>query len=67
LLIPAATMATYSVIAKDTNTGLWSHLSLTANERDEILKDLKSTFGHEVVKGPQAGQIPLLFAAAERG
>lgn len=63
LLMPAAISATYSVIAVDPSTGLWSRLSLSTVERDEVLHKLRSTFGTEITKGPKAGQLPLIFAA----
>jgi hypothetical protein len=64
LLIPAATAATYSVVEEDPTTGRMSGLALTAKQRDEILQRLRSTFGEEITKGMQEGQISLVAAAA---
>jgi hypothetical protein len=64
LLIPAAVAATYSVVEKDPTTGRMSRLALTAKQRDDILQQLRSTFGEEIRKGMKAGQISLVAAAA---
>ena len=64
-LISAAHKATFSAVEADTTTRGMSGLALTANQRDEILQNLRFTFGEEITKGRKAGQIPLLAAAAE--
>jgi hypothetical protein len=64
LLIPAALAATHSVVEEDTTTGRMSRLALTATQRDEILQNLRFTFGEEITKGMKAGQISLVAAAA---
>jgi hypothetical protein len=64
VLVPSVIAATYSVIEKDPQTGLMSRLGLTTKERDEILQNLRSTFGEEIKKGMQAGQISLVAAAS---
>jgi hypothetical protein len=63
-LVPAAIMATYSVIELDAATGRMSRLALTSKERDEVLRRLRSTFGNDVTKGMKGGQIALVAAAA---
>lgn len=64
LLVPATIMATYSVIEEDPTTGRMSRLALTAKQRDEVLRGLRSIFGEQVTKGMKAGQISLVAAAA---
>lgn len=64
LLIPAVITGTYAVVEEDPATGRMSGLALTASQRDEILRKLRSTFGAEITKGMQAGQISLVGAAA---
>jgi hypothetical protein len=64
LLIPAALAATHSVVEEDITTGRMSRLALTATQRDEILQNLRFTFGEEITKGMKAGQISLVAAAA---
>ena len=63
-LIPPVMAATYAVVEKDPATGLMSGLAMTASQRDEILDKLRGTFGDEITKGMQAGQIRLVVAAA---
>ena len=64
LLIPAATAATFSVVEEDPTTGRMSGLALTAKQRDNILRNLRSTFGDEITKGMKAGQSSLVASAA---
>lgn len=64
LLPMAATAGTYAVVEKDSTTGRMSGLALTAKQRDEILKQLRLTFGDEVTKGITTGQISLVASAA---
>lgn len=64
LLIPAVIAGTYAVVEKDQKTGLMSGLALTRAERDEILRNLRVTFGEDVARGLKAGQLPLTAAAA---
>ncbi len=64
LLIPAVITGTYAVVEEDPATGRMSGLALTASQRDEILRKLRGTFGAEITKGMQAGQISLVGAAA---
>src|SRR5262245_8957952 len=64
-LISAAQTATYSAVEEDTTTGRMSKLALTAKQRDEILQNLRLTFGEEITKGMKAGQKPLVAAAAD--
>lgn len=64
LLVPAAVLATYSVVEADPTTGRMSRLALTAKQRDDILQTLRQTFGEEITKGMKAGQISLVAAAA---
>jgi hypothetical protein len=64
LLVPAVIAGTYGVIEKDSQTGLMSRLALTTKQRDEILEQLRSTFGEDITKGMKAGQISLVAAAS---
>jgi hypothetical protein len=63
-LLPMATIsATYSIIEKDPATQKMSRLNITALQRTEVLSRLKGTFGPSILKGMQAGQLPLEGAA----
>jgi len=63
MLIPSVTAGTYAVVEQNPKTGLMSGLALTRPQRDEILRKLRTTFGDNVTRGPQAGQSSLTAAA----
>ena len=64
MLITSATAGTYAVVEENPKTGLMSGLALTRAQRDEILRKLRTTFGDDVTRGLQAGQLPLTASAA---
>jgi hypothetical protein len=64
LLIPSVIAGTYAVVEEHPSTGRMSGLALTRAQRDEIIRKLRATFGEEVTRGLQAGQVPLTAAAA---
>ena len=64
LLLISVTIGTYAIVEADPTTGLMSGLALTPVERDQILAELRSTFGQQVTGGMQAGQSSLVAAAS---
>jgi len=64
LLITSVILGTYAIVEADPTTGLMSGLALTPAERDQILAELRSTFGQQVTGGMQAGQSSLVAAAS---
>jgi hypothetical protein len=64
LLLMSAIGATFTVIEEDRQTGRMSRLALTRAQRDELLRELRSAFGDEIIGGLKEGQFRLTAAAA---
>ena len=64
LLVPSDVASTDVVVEENASTGRMSGLALTRAERDEILRKLRATFGDDITRGLQAGQVPLTASAA---
>lgn len=64
VLLQAAVAATLAAVALDPATKLMSMLSVTSQQRDELLDRLRKVFGASVTKGIQGGQSRLEGAGA---
>lgn len=64
MLTPATAAGTYAIVVAEAGSNKLTRFVLTEAQRAVILQRLRTTFGPSVEKGMQAGQLPLVFAAA---